>query len=225
MTVLTERPPPTSADIFAEALGVVALVHTPTVATRALAIGPTASAVLAAASHYPFSELVYLGDDAPAQLRKPSRTRKSFAHIVSGVKDLPTNWVADVIGVAVPGLPDNVLAMARTVSGPQTVLVVAVDRYSAGQTAKRLLERSWQFVVPFREYLPDPQLYFLVSDTRLTIKRPVPAWTRRISEGYLPALFKFPKDEYAAFNAPRPPPVAVNIRPQGSGQPIRRASS
>lgn len=189
--------PVSQAEMFGEAFGVVPIVHTPPNAQKALAIGNAASALLFVAGRYPFTDLVYAGDDAPASIRQPTKADKRL-RVLAKITDLPSDWKADVIAIAAPGLPDATVAEARKHADSGTVVVIAVDRYSAGGVAKRLLEKYWRVVVPYREFLPTPQLYFLASDTQLSRKRPVPGWTRRLSEGYMPALFRFPKDEHAA---------------------------
>lgn len=193
----------TPADVFGEAFGVVPVIHTPATAQRALAIGAPAASLLQVAARYPFTELVYLGDDAPQAIRQPLRPDRRM-RVISSTRELPADWRADVIAIAVPGLPDSVVAAARQLSGPETVVAIAVDRFGAGPIAKRLIERSWRTVIPYREWLPEPQLYLLASDQPLTRRRPVPGWTRRLSEGYLPALFRFPKDEYSALFGAKP---------------------
>jgi hypothetical protein len=181
-----------ATDAFNELMGVVAISHVAPTALRAAAIGqPAAAAVLGTAARYPFAELVTVGSDSPV-LAKPDRRLRA----ISSPRDLPPDWKADVIGVAVPGLPDAALAAARAMSCSNTVVVVAVDRYDAGPAAKRLLDRHWRVVIPYHDYLPEPHLFLLASDSPISRKRPIPAWTRRLSEGYLPALFRFPKNEY-----------------------------
>ena len=187
---------------FDESFAVPAILHTPVEAQRVLAIGPAAVPLLNVARRYPsFRELVYLGEDAPAALRGPkpdSRVRS-----VTSTRDLPRDWVADVIGVAVQGMPESVLTAAKQLSGPQTVVVVAVDRYAAGPTVKRLVERLWGTVIPYRDHVPNEQLYLLASDMGMKRHRPMPGWTERLSEGYLTALFRFPKNDQAALFSPR----------------------
>lgn len=196
------------ADIFAEALSVVPLIHTDPSATKALAIGTAAASLLVAAGRYPFTDLVFAGEEVPSALRSPSKPDRRL-RVVKDAREILPSWKADVIAVAVPGLPDSTIAAARAASGPSTVVVMAVDRMSVGGTAKRLLEKSWRVVIPYREYLPESQLYLLASDRPLSRLRPVPGWTRRLSEGYLPALFRFAKDDYASLMDPPQRPGAA----------------
>jgi hypothetical protein len=193
--------PPTSAEVFAEAMAVVPLVHTPSNATRALAFGQPASALLGTAARYPFSDLVYIGEDVPAFLRNPPKADRRVHVLLTAAglaRELPKDWQADVVAVAVPGNPEALLGTIRQLSAPGAVVAVAVDRPALGPVIKHLMERRWRTVIPYREYLPDSQLFLLASDRPLSRQRPVPSWTKRLSEGYLPALFRFPKDEYAA---------------------------
>lgn len=194
---------------FDESLAVPAILHTPLAAQRVLAIGAAAAPLLTVARRYPtFRELVFLGDDLPASARgtKPDSRIRS----VAGARDLPREWVADLIGIAVPGLPDSALTTAKQLAGPQTVVVVAVDRYNAGPSAKRLMERQWSTVIPYRDHTPNEQLYLLASDVGMKRHRPMPGWTERLSEGYLTALFRFPKNDQAVLFAPR---AAAGARP------------
>jgi len=201
--------------VFDEALAVPAIVHSPVASTKALAIGKAAAALLVTAARYPFRELVYLGDDAPAGLQQGLRS-SARVQIVPSARDLPRGWQADVIAVASPGLPDSVLLTARQLAHPGTVVVIAVDRYSAGGVAKRALAKLWRTVTPYREVLPtqtEPQLFLLASDLPISLKRPVPGWTRRVSDGYLPAMFRFPKDEYTALHSLPPTSPLTGTRP------------
>jgi len=201
-----------AADLFGEALAVPAIVHTQASTQRALAIGPAASSLLTAASRYPFAELVYLGDDAPKSLRSPSRPDRRL-RILPGIMDLPRDWYADVVAVATPGTPDASLNLARRLSSNTTVGVVALDKPQAGGELRKRLQSLWRWVVPYREHLPEPQVFFLVSDAPLSVKRPIPSWTRRLTEGYLSSLFRFGKDESAALSLNTPVvPTVSNLK-------------
>lgn len=200
----------TAGAAFDEGLSIPAIAHTPVAAARALALGPAATALLVTAARYPFRELVYLGEDAPAFLRKGLRSA-ARVHIAAAARDLPADWKADVIAITVPGLPDASLALARQYSHPGTVVVVAVDKFAAGGVAKRAVSKLWRTVIPYRDFIPEAQLYLLASDSPVTTKRPVPGWSARISESYMPAMFRFPKDEYTALHAL--PPVSPLARP------------
>jgi hypothetical protein len=198
--------------MFAEAFAVPPVIHAVAGAQRALAIGPAAASLLTVASRYPYTELVYLGEDAPSQLRSPVRADKRV-RIVHGTRDLPRDWYADVIGIAVPGTPESALSAARQLAGPTTVVVVAADRAQAAPALRRMLQSLWKSVAPYREYLPDRQLFFLASDLQLSTKRPIPAWTRRLNEPYMLSMFRFPKDEYSALYSPAPVvPTVSNLK-------------
>jgi hypothetical protein len=201
-----------SSVAFNEALAIPAIVHTPVQATKALAVGASATPLLATAARYPFRELVYLGDDPPATLRAGFRSPARVS-ILSSPRDFAPAWQADVIAISTPGLPDAILQTAKALSHAGTVVVVAVDQFAAGAAARRLLLKHWRSVVPYRENVPEPQLFLLASDVPLSQRRPVPGWARRISPTYLPSMFAFPKDENAALFAPPPAPPLTAARP------------
>ncbi len=199
-----------AADLFGEVLAVPPIVYTAATAQRALAIGPAASALLTAASRYPFAELVYLGDDAPQTLRAPSRPDRRL-RILPGMMDLPRDWYADVLAVTTPGLPDTSLNVARRLSSRETVGVIAVDKPQNGADLRRRLQKLWRFVMPYREHVPEAQVFFLVSDAPLAVKRPLPSWTKRLSDTYLPSLFRLGKDETIAL-MPGVAPTITNLK-------------
>ncbi len=190
-----------TTDLYGEALAVPAIVHSPPTAQRALAIGPGASSLLTAASRYPFAELVYLGDDAPQALRSPSRPDRRL-RIIPGMLDLPRDWYSDVTSVAVTGTPDAPLNLARRLSSKDTVVVIAIDKAPTGADVRKRLLKLWRFAIPYREHLPEPQIYFLCSDVPLSLKRPLPSWTKRLNDGYMTSLFRLGKDELSALSSP-----------------------
>ncbi len=205
-----------NADLFGEALAIPAIVHSAPTSQRALAIGPAAASLLTAASRYPFTELVYIGEDAPQELRSPVRPDRRL-RIIPGMLDLPREWFADIIAVASPGLSESALNTARRLSGKDTVTVVAVDKTQSMAELRKRLMKLWRSVAPYREHIPEAQYFFLVSDMQLSAKRPVPVWTKRLNEAYMPSMFRLGKDELALFAPPQQPqpnliPTVANLK-------------
>jgi hypothetical protein len=204
---------PTDPSAFDEALAIPALVHTPVQASKALAIGAASASLLTTSARYPFRELVYLGKDAPPGLRAGLRSQ-SRVLLATTPGDLPDAWNADVIAIAAPGVTDALLSTAKSLSHVGTVVVVAVHQWASGAAVRKMLLNHWRSVVPYHEHIPEKQLYFLASDSRLVRHRPVPSWPKRISTTYLPSMFIFSKDENAALFAPVPSPrPGPGIRP------------
>jgi hypothetical protein len=179
------------AERFAEALGLVALAHTPLGTNqRALAVGASASPLLEAAARYPtFTELVSVGGTPPAKDRR-SRT-------VSSLKELPEGWRADVIAVALMGDLEQTLVELAPRTAPNGIVVVACDRFAAGPHVRDLARRHWKLVTIFREFLPDPSVFILAGSRQFSRTRAIPGWARHLSDQYLPNLFRLARDEYA----------------------------
>ena len=188
-----------SADIFNEALAVVPIVHTPVEPNqRILVVGASALAAAVMALRYPtFVEvgIVAPPSDVPIGLRQDKRIR-----VYATLADVPRGWIASLIVVAVPNLLEEQVAVVKTHATPASVVCFALDRVAVGRQTKELLRRYWPSVAPYREHLPTSGavLFMLAGSGRLERQRPVPGWTRRISDRYIPAMFTFAKDEYAA---------------------------
>jgi hypothetical protein len=191
-----------SLDHFHEALGIVPLVHLPVAqGQKVLVVGKDALYAGGLALRYPTTAEVMIVD---AELGKPSPTADKRVHWVARMEDLPADWKADFVAVAVPALTDSLVDAVRRRHLAETgVGVFAISRPGAVRAAKDTLRRFWTTVQPYREHVPpamDPSgsmWFMLVSDHAFSRQRPVPAWTKRISDKYLPALFTLSKDEYA----------------------------
>ena len=79
------------------------------------------------------------------------------------------------------------------------VAVFAAPSPASVRPLKDALRSRWGTLQPFREWTGDatPSWFILAADHGFRRCRPVPGWTTRLSEKYLPALFTLSKDEYA----------------------------
>jgi len=190
--------PLTGQDIFNEAIGVVPLIHTPVSEDQHLLVvgaGAIASAVVGL--RYPtFTQvgIVAAANEVPVQLRQDKRV-----NLFPRLEDVPTAYRADLITVAIPSLTDDTLVKLKLHSTPQSIVCIAVPNATAARAMKDGARRIWSTVAPYREHLPSGgSAYFLLcSGLGLTKHRVVPAWTRRITDRWVPALFTWAKDEYA----------------------------
>jgi len=185
-----ERTPPLEA--FAEALSVPAMLHTPLRNIRVLVVGVFAIPLAKLALRYPSTREVVVVAEPSAPLPRDRRLRR-----VSSIEDIEQGWRADVAALAVPGSPETLAREVKRMLTPDGLMVVAVDTFSRGRSAKDGLQQLLTHVVPYREYAPEPVLFLLASDRRIGRPlRPVPPGLSRITKGYLPALFCLGKDEY-----------------------------
>lgn len=187
--------PLTAQDIWNEALAVVPMVHTPVLATQqhALIIGNAAIPAAILALRYPaFADVATFTDSLPSGLATDRRIRQ-----LSTLNDLAPVWKADLVAIAESRLTDDMLQQVREHTGPASVIVVAVPQPTLTRPLMDVLRQSWRVVQPYREHTPDPAYFLLVGDQPFRRQRPIPGFTRRISDKYIPALFTFAKDEYA----------------------------
>ncbi len=66
------------------------------------------------------------------------------------------------------------------------------------RAARDLVQKYWSVVQPYREHLPGqaaPQWFLMAGNHGFKRHRPVPGWTSRLTDKYLPVLFTFSKDE------------------------------
>jgi len=182
--------PTSPVERFAEALAIVPLVHTPvSTGQHVLAIGAAASPLMEVAARYPsFTDMIGVG---PALTFRDKRIRQ-----IDTLTALPDSWKADVIAIAVTGLPEKEVVEAKARATSTSVVVVASDRFSSGAALRNLCRQHWASVVMYREYLPEPSVFALCSAQGLTRTRAVPGWAKHLSESYLPNLFRLAKDEY-----------------------------
>jgi hypothetical protein len=180
-----------SLQIYAEAFSVVPLLHVPAdKPIRVLSVGPYALPLAKLALRYPATTEVVLAsiDTAPA----PTDKRVKVVKTLDGV-----SGTFDVLGMALPGEAYGLLPQVKKLLAPGGVLVFAVDQFQRGRQAKDALRPLWGHIFPYREFTPDPSLFFLCSDEKIRPdQRPMPQNLYRLTPKYLPVLFTFAKDEY-----------------------------
>jgi hypothetical protein len=178
-----------------DAFSLVPFIHLPVVqGQRVLAVGPAAKSLAMTALRYPTTvEVVTIG--IPAMPTTDPRVRS-----LSSLLDLPIGWRADLVGVAEQVISDRMLESLHQLHNSDTgVLVAASPSPVAVRRLKDMLRAQWSTIQPYREWTGDavPSWFFLAADHGFKRHRPVPSWTVRLSEKYLPALFTLSKDEYA----------------------------
>ena len=183
-------------DPFGEALSVVPIVHLPVLPNqRVLLIGVGATAALGTVLRYPTTAQV-LVIDAPAFEVKDKRVR-----FVPRLDQVPADWQADLAIVAVPVTSDSMLdAVKQRVRPDSGIVCIALARPSQVRAAREAARNRWSLVQPYRENVPgqkEPAWFLLAGDNGFKRYRPIPSWTTRLSESYVPALFTLSKDEYA----------------------------
>lgn len=185
--------PINAVDKFSEAISVIPIVHTPLSAARVLIIGQAALPAAWLAMRYPqFTDIISIGADAPPSLLNTRRFRQ-----VPSLDQVPGGWLADLIVIASPTVDSLALRQVHAHSSRNAVVAVACPSPAGARMMRDTLRSFWSVVAPYREHLPEPAYFLLASNAPLTKVRPVPAYTRRISDNYLPAMFTWGKDEYA----------------------------
>lgn len=186
------RPVP-ALEVFAEALAVPPMIHMPPGRPlRVIAFGPYALPLAKLALRYPETSEVYLVaiDKAPALQDKRVK-------VLQRLEDLPQEFKADMVGIAVPGDPAGIVRTLRGHMTPEGVLVLAVDRMDRGRVLKDSMAKLWRQVLPYREFTPEPALFLMASDKRFGKPvRPFPANLQRLTPRYFSNLFTLAKDEY-----------------------------
>ena len=183
-------------DIWNEALAVVPMVHTPVQPSmqHALIIGTAAMPAAILALRYPgFADVSTWADSLPQGLSTDKRVNQ-----LASLNDLPPGWMADFVAIAEPRLTDAMLQTVRAHTNATSVMVIAVPQPELTRPIMDVLRHTWRVVQPYREYTPAPAYFLLVGDKPFARKRPVPGFTKRVSNELIPALFTFAKDEYAA---------------------------
>lgn len=184
--------PTAPLEVFAEALSVPAMIHTPVRETRVLTVGTYALPLAKLALRYPDTVEVCMADLHGAQTPRDKRVTA-----LPSLDALPSQWAADVIGIAVPGDPKDVIKQVAPRLKPDGVLVVAMDVPSRAREIKDHLRETWSHVLPYREHAPDLVLFLIASDRVLGRPlRPIPPRLARINPRHLSSMFAFPSDEY-----------------------------
>lgn len=119
---------------------------------------------------------------------------------VPAVQALPSGWTADILGVANTTLSEEALSILHAhYNASEGVAVFAAPVPKSVRPYKDAIKSRWGTVQPYREWTGDstPSWFLLAADHGFKRYRPVPGWTSRLSEKYLPALFTLAKDEYA----------------------------
>lgn len=185
--------PPEEA--FAEALAVPAMLQiSPLKRVRVMTFGQWALPMAKLALRYPSTaEVVLVGADAHTVPK--DRRARGFARL----EDVPKEFRADLVAVAVPGDPSTVLSSLKGHMDPEGLLVVALDQFSRGRVVKDALRRDWKHILPYREFTPpDTALLLLAADRRLGPSlRPFPPNLHRLNPRYMQAMFQLAADEYA----------------------------
>jgi hypothetical protein len=186
----------TPSDAFTEALAMVPMVHLPvTQGQRVLIVGKDAVPAAIVALRYPTTVEVVIVDPAPPVLQdKRVRT-------VARMEALAPAWKADLVAVAMPVITDSLVQAVYNHHRADTgVAVFALARAQQVRASKEQLRKLWSSVQPYREQVVEAEggaaWFLLAGDHGFKRHRPVPAWSKRLTDKYLPALFTLAKDEY-----------------------------
>lgn len=178
----------TPVEIFSEAVSVIPWIHVPIAqAKRILVLGNSAKPIGDLALRFPeVQEVRYVGVPAPKDAR---------ATTFAALKDLPAAFNADLAVVAIPSIsPESLAALRRVV--PHGLVCIALERFNQASSARAAIRPLWREVTIFRENLPEPAAFVLASNLPIERVRPVPKFSKRYTDKFVPALFTFAKDEY-----------------------------
>lgn len=179
-------------DAFSEALAVVPVVHMPvTPGQQVLLLGPGAGVAADIVLRYPTTSAVYIVGDTIT-----SKDRRVQA--VPSLDQVPPGW-ADLSVIVIPVLTDPIVAATYARHRANTgIAVFALANPTQVKAARDLVKKTWSVVQPYREHTANgPAWFLLAGDHGFKRHRPMPGWTSRLTEKYLPALFTLAKDEYA----------------------------
>lgn len=194
-------PPLSPIDKFNEAISIVPIFHCPIPSAHALVIGNAAISAGWVAMRYPqFQDITVVADALPASMQQPKRVILEPSLDLVGVGK---PYQADYVVAAVAKLDAPFLQQVIPLTHPQALVCFAVPVAGAARQVRDLLQQYWPVVTPYRVFLPDPTFFMLCSSVKLGRFRPVPGYTRYLSEGFMPTLFTWSKDELAMlFGAP-----------------------
>lgn len=112
------------------------------------------------------------------------------------LEDLPEDFTADIVGIAVPGDPTALLPTLKKYMAPDAIIVVGVDLFSRGRVVKDAMSKIWRQTLVYREHAPEPSLFIMASDRNFgATLRPFPPNLKRLNPRYLRALFELATDE------------------------------
>jgi hypothetical protein len=193
-------PPPvplTPIDRFNEAISIVPIFHCPVPSAHALIIGQAALSAGWVAMRYPqFQDITVVADSLPASMQQPKRVLLEPSLDLVGVGRSPP-YQADYVVGAVAQLDAAFLQQVIPLTHPQALVCFAVPVPGTERKTRDLLQQYWPVVTPYRVFLPEPAFFMLCSAVKLGRFRPVPGYTRYLSEGFMPTLFTWSKDELA----------------------------
>ncbi len=172
----------------------VPMVHLPVApGQNVLLVGKGSGVVAEIALRYPTTASVLTVDD-------PLANKDKRVQNLTRIDQTPPGWKADLAIVVVPVITEALVSSIRQRHEANNgVAVFAVAQPSQVRRYRELLKQYWSVVQPYREYLPgvaQPQWFLMVGDHGFKRCRPVPGWTSRLTDKYLPVLFTFSKDEY-----------------------------
>jgi hypothetical protein len=188
-------------DAFSEALAVVPVVHMPvTPGQQILLLGPGSAAAADIVLRYPTTAAVAIVGDT-------STSKDRRVQVLPSLDTVPSAW-ADLAVVVIPVLTDAIVKAVYARHRPGSGLAVfAVANPTQVGASRDLVKATWSVVQPYREHTATgPAWFLLAGEHGFKRHRPMPGWTGRLTDKYLPALFTLAKDEYAgAFGQQRVP--------------------
>jgi hypothetical protein len=195
--------PLTQIDVFNEAISIVPVVHTPVPAARALIIGAAATSAGWVAMRYPqFTDITVVADSLPPSMQQaPGRPGPGRVHLEPSFDLIATGWLADMTVVAAAQLDVPFIQQVAGFCAQSALVCFAVPVPGTARGVRDMLQQYWPVVTPYRVFLPAPDgqaaYFMLCSAAKLCRFRPVPGYTRYLSEGFMPTLFTWSKDELA----------------------------
>jgi len=186
---MTWQPTP-PIEAWAEAFSVPPILHvSPTKPLRVLTQGQFSIPLAKFALRYPSTtEVRIIGSDIIL------KDRRVHSHL--SLEELPKEFIADVIGVALPGDPSALLPVLKLRLAPDGIIILGVDRFARGRLVKDAMSRIWRQVLVYREHMPEPSLFLMASDRPFgSTLRPFPPNLKRLNPRYLKSLFELATDE------------------------------
>lgn len=182
--------PVPAIEAWAEAFSVPPLMHVTTLKPiKVLTQGQFSLPLAKLALRYPNTVEVHIvGSDTTPKDRR--------VHGHARLEDLPTDFLADIVGIAVPGDPTALLPSLKKHMAPDAIVVVGVDLFNRGRVIKDAMNALWRQVLVYREHAPDPSLFIMGSDRVFgATMRPFPPGLQRLNPRYLRSLFELATDE------------------------------